>query len=68
MRKKIESCSYKEFCNWANQRCADGAWSMDDAITALKVVRLVELHLLKERFWSKAKYILLDVGAEIEIN
>ena len=39
---------FKEFVSWCNQRACDGCWSLNTAITCIKIVR-------EEPFWRRGK-------------
>lgn len=42
---------FKEFVSWCNKRACDGCWSLNTAITCIKIVNAVR----EEPFWRREK-------------
>ena len=43
--------TFKEFCDWCNDRACDGFWSSDTAITCCFIVA----NIRKKPFWKREK-------------
>lgn len=72
MEKLIKDMTYKEFNDYCNERACDGRWSMDEALTYIKITHNINSIKVKtfgfvrkklteqkrEEVWCKVKKLL----------
>ena len=74
MKKPIRDVTFKEFAAWANNRAADGQWSLHTAMTSTAVVteiygirKLFGTSKAREKAWEEKKKEYFNLDAEIEV-
>ena len=70
MKKKICDVTYKEYLGWANDRAADGRWSLETALVAIQDTKKIyhTFPLFREKIWEQIKNDHYNLDAEIEVS
>lgn len=70
MKKKIRDVTCEEYLSWANDRAADGHWSLEMALNAIQDTKKIynTCPLFREKIWEEIKNDHYQLDAEIEIN
>ena len=74
MKKKIRDITFKEFVEWANDRCCDGMWNLADAISSTNAIERVYKikpffgkKKARENEWKRIKGEYFYLDEEIDI-
>ena len=70
MKKKIQNVTCEEYLRWANDRAADGRWSLETALVAIQDTNKIykTCPLFREKIWKQIKNDHYQLDAEIEID
>jgi len=70
MKKKIRDVTCEEYLRWANDRAADGHWSLETALVAIQDTKKIykTCPLFREKIWQQIKNDHYQLDAEIEID
>ena len=70
MKKKIRDVTREEYLRWANDRAADGHWSLEMALVALQDTKKIYKtpKRYREDVWQEIKNDHYNLDAEMEIS
>lgn len=70
MKKKIRDVTCKEYLRWANDRAADGRWSLEMALVAIQDTKKIyhTFPLFREKVWQQIKNDHYQLDYEIEVD
>lgn len=70
MKKKIRDVKCEEYLRWANNRAADGCWSLETALAAIEDTKKIykTCPLFREKIWQQIKNDHYQLDAEIDID